>query len=159
MLSLVVTVLLSAAPFFELRGGIPYAMSVARMHWLSAFLLCVAANWLVIPAWWLFLETLNAHFLRIGWYRRFFHRRLEDARRRTHRHVERFGYLGLALFVSIPLPVTGAYTGLLAAWSLGMDRRKSWLSVALGVAVAGVVVTLVMTGALKGFDLFIKRTV
>jgi uncharacterized membrane protein len=127
------------------------------MHWLGAFVLCVLTNWCVIPLWWLFLETVNHWFLRIGWYRRIFYRRLEAARRRVHGHVEAYGYLGLALFVAIPLPVTGAYTGLLAAWSLGMERRKSWLSVALGVAVAGAVVTLAMTGVLKGFDLFVKN--
>lgn len=156
MLSLFIAVLLSAAPFSELRGGIPYAMSVARMHWLPAFLLCVATNLAIIPAWWVFLETVNRHMLRIGWYGRFFHRRLKAARRGVHGNVERYGYLGLTLFVAIPLPITGAYTGLLAAWSLGMDRRKSWLSVALGVTIAGVVVTLVMTGALRGFELFVK---
>ena len=70
--------------------------------------------------------------------------------------VERYGYLGIMLFVAIPLPITGAWTGTLGAWILGMDRRKSILAVAAGVVIAGVIVSLVVGLGIGALSIFTK---
>jgi uncharacterized membrane protein len=70
--------------------------------------------------------------------------------------VDRYGFLGLALFVAIPLPLTGAYTGTILAWLLGTDWRKAFPAVALGVLVAGIVVLLVTLGVIEGWKIFTK---
>jgi uncharacterized membrane protein len=71
--------------------------------------------------------------------------------------VERFGYVGLAVFVAIPLPLTGAYTGAIGAWVLGMIRWKSILAIAVGVALAGVIVSAVYLLGIQALYFFLKR--
>jgi uncharacterized membrane protein len=70
--------------------------------------------------------------------------------------VEKYGYAGLALFVAIPLPITGAYTGTLGAWILGMNRRKTMLAVLGGVIIAGVIVATVFSLGIKALYFFLK---
>ncbi len=60
--------------------------------------------------------------------------------------MDKYGFWGLALFVAVPLPLTGAYTGTILAWLLGMDWKKAFPAVGLGVIVAGVVVLLITLG-------------
>lgn len=149
---------LSLLPISELRGGIPYAMTVGGAPWWLAFLYCVGMNALAAPIAFLFLNTLHKLFYRFAWYRSLFDRFVERARRKVQRPVEKYGYWGLMVFVAIPFPLTGAWGGALGAWILGMRTRKSILFVALGVVVAGVVVTAIMALGLKGFDIFLKRS-
>lgn len=64
--------------------------------------------------------------------------------------IEKYGYLGLFLFVAIPLPGTGAWTGALIAAVLEMNRKKSFLVIAIGVFVAGLIMMALSYGLLKG---------
>jgi uncharacterized membrane protein len=153
--TLLFTVLLCLLPVSELRGGLPFALSRGVPLW-AAYLICVGANTLVAPLVYLFLSS--AHRLLERWqpYRRLFDRLVERSRRKVHAKVERYGYAGLMLFVAVPLPITGAYTGTLGAWILGMDRRKTILAVCAGVILAGIVVSAVFTLGIKALYLFIK---
>jgi uncharacterized membrane protein len=148
------TVLLSFLPIAELRGGIPYAMANG-MPVAAAFALCVVVNMLVAPIGWLFLSSLHRLLLRWRFYANVFDRLVERARRKVHQAVERWGYWGLAVFVAIPLPFTGAWTGILGAWVLGMEWRKSMAAVAAGVLVAGIAVTVVAYFGIKAFSFFL----
>jgi uncharacterized membrane protein len=148
-------ILLSVLPISELRGAIPYAL-YGGMNVFAAFFLCVAANALVYPLLLLFLSTLHRLLEKWSWYSRTFDRLVERARRKVHDKVEKYGYWGLAVFVAIPFPLTGAWTGSLGAWILGMNPRKSFLAVTAGVVVAGIVVTLVAYFGIKGLSFFIK---
>ncbi|MBU0927495.1 MAG: small multi-drug export protein, partial [Spirochaetes bacterium] len=96
-------------------------------------------------------------FYRWGFYARVFDRFVAKARAKVHEKVERYGYLGIMLFVAVPLPITGAWTGVLGAWILGMDRKKTMLAVAAGVLVSGVIVSLVVGFGVEALSLFIKR--
>lgn len=138
--------LLSLLPISELRGAIPFAV-LRGMDLLPAALLCVAVNALVPILAFVFLSTIHRLFYRISWYKVFFDSFVEKARAKVHRQVEKYGYWGLLVFVAVPLPVTGAWTGALGAWVLGMDRKKAALAIAAGVVVAGVAVSL-LVGAL-----------
>jgi len=71
--------------------------------------------------------------------------------------MDKWGWIGIALFVAIPLPITGAWTGTLGAWVLGVSRRRTIAAVILGVIIAGIVVTAVMTLGIEALNLFIKR--
>ena len=64
--------------------------------------------------------------------------------------IEKYGYWGLFTFVAIPLPGTGAWTGALIASMLGMNKKKSFFTIALGVLVAGIIMTILSYGILKG---------
>jgi uncharacterized membrane protein len=72
-----------------------------------------------------------------------FNKYLDNLRKRGKPKVDEYGFWGLALFVAVPLPLTGAYTGTILGWLLGMDWRKAFLAVGVGVLIAGVVVLLI----------------
>ena len=154
--TLVIAALLSLLPVSELRGAIPFAVA-SGMPLLLAAAWCVAWNALAGPLAYLFLSTVHRFLYRWRAYASFFDRFVERARAKVHASVEKYGYWGLMVFVAIPLPLTGAWTGALGAWVLGMERRKSMLSVALGVLVAGIVVTAVVGLGIGALSLFVKR--
>ncbi len=137
---------LSLLPIAELRGGIPYAVA-SGINPLAAYGLCVLSNLLVIPLVFIFLETAHKLFYTIPLYRTLFDSYQERVRKRAERNIHRWGYWGVMMFVAIPLPITGAYTGTVAAWLLRLDRKRSIPYLVLGVFVAGVIVlTATMTG-------------
>ena len=145
---------LSFLPISELRGAIPFAIANG-VPWYTAYAIAVFLNALVAPVCWLFLSTLHKLFLKMNWYQKLFERFIERARNKLHEKVERWGWLGVAVFVAIPLPVTGAWTGTLGAWVLGLSKRKTVIAVTLGVIVAGTIVTAVVLLGLQALNLFI----
>ena len=91
----------------------------------------------------------------MDWYKKLFDKFVERARKKLHDKLEKWGWLCVALFVGIPLPMTGVWTGVLGAWALGVDRKKTMLSVVIGVIISGAIVTTIMALGLSGFDLFV----
>ena len=153
---LLFSIILSLLPISELRGAIPFALSQG-IPLAAAFPLCVGFNALVAPLVFIFLSTFHKLFLKMGWYERFFVKFIENARNKVQDKVKRFGYLGIMLFVAIPLPITGAYTGTLGAWILGMSRRKTILAALGGVIISGTIVSLVSVLGIQAFSLFVKE--
>jgi uncharacterized membrane protein len=163
----VLTILLSTAalafmPISELRGAIPFAIA-NNIPWYWAYPFAATLNALVAPVCWIFLATL--HKLLYGtepekgvrWYRNFFDRFVERARKKLSGGVEKWGWLGIAVFVAIPLPLTGAWTGTLGAWVLGISRKRTMLAVVLGVITAGAVVSAVIMLGIGALNLFVKK--
>ena len=143
-------------PIAELRGGIPYAVA-SDISLPLAFLICVLSNMLVIPVVFLFLDTIHHQLYKIKLYRRFFDRMVVRTRKKAEKNVGKWGYWGVMLFVAIPLPVTGAYTGTLAAWILKLDKLKSFWFLALGVVIAGVIVSVATLTGIGLFKIFLKN--
>ena len=152
---IILAIFLSMAPISELRGGIPFAM-LNGINPLAAYIICVIANIAVVPLIFFFLDTLHHQFYRIKVYKRIFDKFVERTRKKLHKKVEKYGYLGLTLFVAVPLPVTGAWTGTLGAWLFGMDKMKAMLAILLGVLIAGVIVTAAMLAGGNGLSIFVK---
>ncbi|MDR0645265.1 MAG: small multi-drug export protein [Treponema sp.] len=153
---LFLTIVLSFLPISELRGSIPYAL-YNDVPWFIAYPLCAALNALVAPVCWIFLGTLHKLFLKMEWYRRFFERFIEKARAKLAEGVKKWGWFGVSLFVAIPLPITGAWTGTLGAWVLGLSKRKTMLAVAVGVLIAGAVVTSVVMFGVQALQIFLRK--
>jgi uncharacterized membrane protein len=139
---LLLSALLCVLPISELRGGLPFALA-HDVPWIVSIPLCVIVNSLVGPLVYLFLSSLHRGFARWRIYARFFNRIVARARTKLKAKVDRYGYWGVVLFVAIPLPITGAYTGTLGAWVLGMERKKTILAVATGVTISGLVVAVI----------------
>ncbi len=150
--------LLSLLPISELRGAIPYGIANG-MSVPVAYLYCVALNTLVGPLVYFFLFSFHRLFSLMRWYRNLFDRVIEQARRRVQKKVDRFGYWGLMFFVAVPLPITGAYTGTLGAWILGLDAKRTFLAVLAGVMISGVIVTTVTYFGIGAFSFLIKRNI
>ncbi len=149
--------LVSMLPVFELRGGIPVAINYFGIGWPVAYAACVAGNMIPVMPILLFLGGVSKALSRFTLFRRFFDRLFQRTRRKGGL-IETYGSLGLMLFVAVPLPVTGAWTGSVAAFLFGMKLGSSFLFILLGVLIAGVIVTIlslmgVWGAMLAGFGL------
>ncbi len=144
--------LLSLVPWVELRGSVPLAIAKGHPP-LFSFLVCTFTNLLVIAPAWVALDLCYHRFLsRFRWVRG----KVEGVRAKGTPYVQRYELVGLMLFVSLPLPGTGAYAGTLLAWLLGLPKAKAWVAVAAGVVVAGLLVTAASVGAAAGLRLFLR---
>jgi|Deesub1362B_J571_1020462.scaffolds.fasta_scaffold07596_3 uncharacterized membrane protein len=139
--------LVSALPISELRGGIPLALYYGFPP-LQAYIICVIANALPIPFILLFLDSIGRILERWRVTSRIY-RYLIGRTERKRDIIDRYGYPGLSIFVAIPLPITGAWTGSLLAFLLGMDRMKSFAYIFVGIMVAGAIVTLTSFGVIS----------
>lgn len=136
------TLLATVLPISELRGGIPLGISLGLDPWFT-FSIAVIANALIFfPIFFALRLFYDKLLYRIP----LFDKYLDNLRKRGKPKIEKYGFWGLILFVAIPLPITGAYTGTILAWLVGMDWRKASPAVGLGVIVAGVVVLLITLG-------------
>ncbi|OGO01165.1 MAG: hypothetical protein A2Y90_01980 [Chloroflexi bacterium RBG_13_52_12] len=127
-------------PISELRGAIPIAISTYHFPWYYAYLFGVIGNLLPVPFILLFLNAIIPLLSRV----RFLDRLMQwffTLTRRRGKMVERYEWLGLAVFVAIPLPVTGAWTGAILAVLLGLKFKYAFSAILAGVLIAGVIVT------------------
>lgn len=141
------TIVYSAIPVTELRATIPLAITVWHVKPLTAFILAVIGNSLPI----LFIILgLNKIVQLAERYSKFWTKVIEAVFRRTRRKTsqqfEKYGLLALCLFVAVPLPMTGAWTGSIAAWLFGVPARKAFLPIFCGVVIAGIIVTILTVG-------------
>lgn len=148
-------VVLSLLPIAELRGGIPFAV-LNGMPNLTAYFLCVGVNALVAPIVFVFLSTLHKLLIHWKFYSDLFEKVVARTRKKIHDKVEKYGYLGITIFVAIPLPITGAWTGSLGAWVLGMNKWKTFLACCLGVIISGIIVSVLVYFGLTSC-IFIKQ--
>lgn len=137
-------IVLTLAPTLELRASIPYAMLVAKWPTLPAAVIGILANTALAPIVWLFVDKGMHLFLRIGWIDRIWQRYSAKKRASLQRYVDKYGVLGLALFIGVPLPGTGVYSGCVAAYLLEFRFRDYLLASFLGCVIAGSVVTAVV---------------
>lgn len=142
-------IFVSALPIGELRAGIPLALTAYNMNPFWAYLLGVTGN--IIPLILLlpFLERMTKLLSRISIFAKFFNWLFAYTRRRHSVMINRFGALALVLFVAIPLPVTGAWTGSLVAHVFGVQFKYAFPLITLGVMLAGLLVTLSTLGILQ----------
>ena len=133
---------IAASPISELRGAIPWAITVFHFPWYYAFLIAVIGNLLPIPFILLFLDSFSRLLSKISFFERMISWLFERTRRRG-RMVERYERIGLILFVAIPLPITGAWTGSLAAVLFGLKFKHAILSIFIGILIAGLIVTCI----------------
>ncbi len=137
---IIFTMLVSMLPIVELRGGVPFGTALGLSP-LAALCAGVVGNLLPIPFIIVYIRRI------FQWMRRRFprlNRMVDRLERKAHlkgRSVSRYKYLGLYIFVAIPLPGTGAWTGALAAAFLDMPLRKALPPIILGVITAGMIMT------------------
>jgi len=150
------TIFLGVLPISELRGAIPFAY-FRGVPLVFASLLGIGANLFVGPIALFFLSFVHRFFYeRWRWYVRIFDKTVSRTRIRLAPKVATLGFLGVILFVGIPLPITGAWTGTLGAWVLGLDRKKSMMAVSLGVLMSGTIVTTIILLGKGAGSLFVK---
>ena len=142
----VVVFIISMLPLLELRGGL-IAASILNVSFLPGYILSILGNVLPIPFLLLFLEKI------LNWLGKFkstkkIVNKFEKKVLSKKDQIDKYGYIGLMLFVGIPLPGTGAWTGSALAVLLGMDRKKSFFSILLGVILASIIMSIISYGIL-----------
>ncbi len=131
----------SMLPIIELRGALPMAINLFHIVWPKAFLISFIGNLIPVPFILWLLGPIVRLLSRVKPIGRFFEWLFKRTRRKGNAVIEKYEEIGLLAFVAIPLPGTGAWTGALIAFLFGLDFKKSFLVIALGVFIAGVIVT------------------
>ena len=132
-------------PGIELRGSIPIAILYYKENILLSFVIITLVNILLIPIVFLLWHYILILAEKIPFIKRY----LDNIQGRAGRFIDKYGFLGLMLFVAIPLPGTGAYTGAFVAEIFEMNKKKAFIAVTMGVIIAAVIVTLASAGVIS----------
>lgn len=152
MIHYLVVFVISMVPLIELRGAIPYGLALGLDPFLT-YALAIVGNCLPVPFILFFIRKILAWMQasRVAFFRKVATFVVEKGQRGFHK-VQKYAVFGLFLFVAIPLPGTGAWTGSLIAALLDMKKRYAFPSVFLGVLCAGILMSLITGGVLAGLD-------
>ena len=148
---LFIAMLWSVSPLGEAKVGIPYAL-LNGVNIYVAFIFCFIANVMVFPIMTFFLDVINRYFIRWYYYKKaaiFVARRAKVG---AAKNVKKYGFLGLIIFVLIPLPGTGVYAGTIAGYLFGMQRKQAFLANAIGIFISCVIVWATTLAAIEGFN-------
>ena len=147
----IVKIFLTAmTPIGELRASIPLGLTILNQPWFLVFVISVIGN-MIPPIFilWLFPKVSGWLMSHSKLMNRFLNWLFERTRKKAHDKIEKYGDLALIIFVAIPLPNTGAWTGTLAAWLFGIPMKRALPNILYGVIIAGVIVTLITAGVIN----------
>lgn len=138
--------IISLMPILELRGGL-IAASLLNVEYFRALIICIIGNILPIPFILLFMEKI------LIWLDSFnptkkISNMLKNKVEKNKTNIEKYGYVGLILFVGIPLPGTGAWTGALIAALMQLDFKKSLICIFIGILLASIIMSILTYGLL-----------
>ena len=150
-----VTFFIGMMPIAELRGAIPWAMSFGKMPWNQALIWALIGNAIPIVPALLLMEPASNLLRKIRIFDKFLSWLFERTRRRGKKVIEKYKAVGLAMFVSIPLPGTGIWTGAVAAYVFGIKFKYALPALVAGMLFAGIMVTLACKGVLEFLKVFI----
>ncbi len=142
-------ILITMLPFLELRASIPYGINILKIAWPTVFIVCVIANMLLGILVYLMLDKFINFFLRFKIIEIPYRKIVLRTQKKIHGYVEKYGEIGVAIFIGIPLPGSGVYTGALGAYILGLKFKKFIIANIIGVLIAGIIVTILSTGVLR----------
>jgi|YNPMSStandDraft_1061717.scaffolds.fasta_scaffold47887_2 uncharacterized membrane protein len=141
-----ITFIISMLPIVELRGSIPIAILKFKMPVLKSFLISVIGNLVPVLPIIYFLEPIRKFLSRIIIFKKFFDWLYERVYRKSEKNIQKYGAIGLAIFVAIPLPGTGAWTGSIAAILFNIKTKYSFPAITVGVIIAGIIVSIIVKG-------------
>ena len=141
--------IISLMPILELRGGL-IAASLLGLNPVSSYIVSIIGNIIPVPfILWLINSILD--FMRGRKHLKKIAKWLDKKVDKHKGQIEKYGFWGLVLFVGIPLPGTGAWTGCLIASVLEMDRKKAFFATMLGILIASIIMMIISFGLLKSF--------
>jgi len=142
-------VLANLVPTIEQVGAIPLGLSLG-LDPISTLSISLLVNCMLFFPVFFGLELFYDSFLsRLKIFRKY----LDGIRKRGKPYVDKYGVMGITLFISLPSPLTGTYTGAMLSWVLGMDWRKAFLAICLGSLIGGIIVLLSSLGILTLFGI------
>ncbi len=153
--------LVTLIPALELRASIPYGIfgseawgiTPGMMPWWMVMLVCALVNILLGLAVFWILAPILKWLESFSWFSSHLEPILERTQKKLKPYVDKYGEFGVAVFIGIPLPGSGVYTGAVGAFLLGLDRKKFAVANVIGVAIAAAVVTAVSLMLKAGVNL------
>ncbi|MBP3920614.1 MAG: small multi-drug export protein [Bacilli bacterium] len=139
---------ISLMPILELRGGL-IAASLLGLDPIPSYIISVLGNIIPVPFILWFIASL-LKWMRNTKHLKKFAQWLDKKVQKNKDKIEKFGFWGLVLFIGIPLPGTGAWTGCLVASVLEMDKKKSFIAAMIGVFMASIIMMILSFGLLRG---------
>lgn len=154
-------------PIFELRATIPLGILAGSidlplgltlegmgLHWFLVAVVCIISNTLLGVVLYPLLNRLLSLMESVPHFSKYWTQYVACTQKAIHPYVEKWGILGLAIFIGIPLPGSGVYSGALGAFLLGMSYRRFLIANIVGVLMAGAIVTGATITGIKIFNLF-----
>ena len=148
MNDLINVLIISMLPIAELRGAIPYGVAHG-LPLVKVWIVSIVGNMIPIPFILFLLSPIEKFFRRWKLWDNLLDKVFDYTRRKTRKSIEKWEALSLIIFVAIPLPVTGAWTGSLAAYLFGLDIKKSIAYIFIGVLIASFIVTAATLAGIK----------
>jgi uncharacterized membrane protein len=143
LIDAIITFFISLSPLGEARVGIPYGVvNDVPIFW--SFLIGWIANLLVFPLFFKSISLMNTLLWKYKYYKISAIYLSKKAKSKTKNSIAKYGAWGLLVFVMIPLPITGAYTGTIAAYILKMEYTKSLIATSIGVTISSIIITAMM---------------
>ena len=149
---ILLTLLMSAVPVIELRGGIPYGLALG-LEWWEAYPAAIIGNMLPVPFIILGVRWVFSWLRKISPWFEHLVSKMEEKAAKNAELVKKYEMVGLCILVAIPLPGTGAWTGTLAASFLNMGIKRTTLAVCLGVILAGIIMGIISLTGVHVFGL------
>lgn len=143
-------------PFLELRASIPYGIFKTNLHWFLIFTICVITNIVLGAILYLVIDKIIKITTKIKIIDQIYGKYIERMQKKIDKYVDKYGELAVAIFIGIPLPGSGVYSGALAAYLLGIKYKKFIIADIIGVLIAGIIVTIVSLTGVGVFNIFIK---
>lgn len=140
----VIVFIISLLPILELRGGL-LAASLLNVDPVVGYIICVIGNILPVPFILLLITPLFNRLKKTKLLSKFVDK-IENKALSKKDQIDKYKYLGLIIFVGVPLPGTGAWTGSLIACLLNMDKKKSFFAITLGVIMASIIMMIISYG-------------
>lgn len=151
-------ILLTFLPTLELRASIPYGVLATDVPLYMVLLLAIVFNILLGFALYFLMDWVIVHFRKIAWFDRLFEKIVARPRKRIQKAVDKWGELGIALFIGVPLPGSGVYTAALGAYLLGVSKKEFFKATIIGVLIAAALVTIItLTGSTLFTSFFTKE--
>jgi len=132
----------SMIPWLESRYVIPYAIIALGWEWWQAFPIAIIGNMLPIPFILLFFHYVEKWLRNFKFWTNLMNWLFSKTRKRADKKIKRYEHIGLLLFVAIPLPFTGAWTGALIAYLFDLNFKKSLITIFIGVIIAAIITTI-----------------
>jgi len=156
MNNIISMILTTFIPFLELRFSIPYGILILKENIGLVFLVCTISNILLGIILYPMLERIISILTKIAFIDRLYSSYVKKTQKKIKKYVNKYGWLGVAIFIGIPLPGSGVYSGSIASYLIGLNYKRFIIATVLGVFMAAIIVSAVVLTGSSTFSMFVK---
>ena len=150
-------ILVTFIPALELRASVPLGICIYKMNFIAVFFICVIANFLLGIAFYFLLDQFIKLLCRNKSLDNLYQKLLVRSQKKIQPFVDKYGELGVAIFIGIPLPGSGVYTGALGSYAIGLKFKKFIIADLIGVTIAAIIMTILSLSGGWLFELLHKH--